>query len=63
MNNQPLNELDMNLDEMGYALLNRSELIEADYEEKISVDETTGVRALLPGLNFVQLGQVQIMII
>jgi len=51
---QPLNELDMNLDEMEiYALLNRSELIEADYEERISVNETkAGVRALLPGLNF-----------
>ena len=50
---QPLNELDMNLDEMEvYALLNRSELIEADYEERISVNETkAGVRALLPGLN------------
>ena len=30
---QPLNELDMTLDEMVYALLNRSELMEADYEE------------------------------
>ena len=51
---QPLNELDMNLDEMEiYALLNRSELMEADYEERISVNETkAGVRALLPGLNF-----------
>ena len=51
---QPLNELDMNLDEMEiYALLNRSELIEADYEERISVNETkAGLRALLPGLNF-----------
>ena len=38
---QPLNELDMNLDEMEiYALLNRSELMEADYEERISVNET-----------------------
>ena len=51
---QPLNEIDMNLNEMElYAMVNRPELIEADYEERISVNETkAGLRALLPGLNF-----------
>ncbi len=51
---QPLNELDMSLDEMEmYAMVNRPELIEADYEERISVNETkAGLRNLLPGLDF-----------
>jgi len=50
----PLNELNMKLDEMeNYALVNRSELMENRYEEKISIAETkAGMRSLLPGLNF-----------
>ena len=50
----PLNELNMKLDEMeNYALVNRSELMENRYEERISIAETkAGMRSLLPGLNF-----------
>ena len=50
----PLNELNMKLDEMeNYALVNRSELMENHYEERISIAETkAGMRTLLPGLNF-----------
>ena len=50
----PLNELNMKLDEMeNYALVNRSELMENRYKERISIAETkAGMRSLLPGLNF-----------
>jgi outer membrane protein TolC len=50
----PLNELNMKLDDMeNYALVNRSELMENRYEERISIAETkAGIRSLLPGLNF-----------
>jgi outer membrane protein TolC len=50
----PLNELNMTLDDMeNYALVNRSELMENRYEERISIAETkAGIRSLLPGLNF-----------
>ena len=50
----PMNELNMKLDEMeNYALVNRSELMENHYEERISIAETkAGMRSLLPGLNF-----------
>ena len=51
---QPLNELDMKLKHMEkHALVNRPELIENHYEERISIAETkAGMRSLLPGLNF-----------
>ena len=51
---QPLNELDMKLSHMEkHALVNRPELIENHYEERISIAETkAGMRSLLPGLNF-----------
>ena len=50
----PLNELNMKLEDMeNYALVNRSELMENRYEERISIAETkAGIRSLLPGLNF-----------
>ena len=50
----PINELDMKIDEMeSHALVNRSELLENRYEERISIAETkAGMRSLLPGLNF-----------
>ena len=50
----PLNELNMKLEDMEeYALINRSELMENRYEERISIAETkAGIRSLLPGLNF-----------
>jgi outer membrane protein TolC len=50
----PLSELNMKLDDMeAYALVNRSELMENRYEERISIAETkAGIRSLLPGLNF-----------
>ena len=50
----PLNELNMKLEDMEeYALVNRSELMENRYEERISIAETkAGIRSLLPGLNF-----------
>ena len=50
----PLNELNMKLEDMeAYALINRSELMENRYEERISIAETkAGIRSLLPGLNF-----------
>ncbi|MDC0465636.1 TolC family protein, partial [Candidatus Pelagibacter sp.] len=52
--NLPLNELNMKLEDMeNYALVNRSELMENRYEERISIAETkAGIRSLLPGLNF-----------
>ena len=51
---QPLNELNMKLKHMEkHALVNRPELIENHYEERISIAETkAGMRSLLPGLNF-----------
>ena len=51
---RPLNELNMKIDEMeSHALVNRPELIENRYEERISINETkAGMRSLLPGLNF-----------
>ena len=51
---QPLNELDMKLKHMEkHALVNRPELIENHYEERISIAETkAGIRSLLPSLNF-----------
>ena len=51
---QPLYELDMKLKHMEkHALVNRPELIENHYEERISIAETkAGMRSLLPGLNF-----------
>ncbi|NDA22600.1 MAG: hypothetical protein EBZ19_03385, partial [Proteobacteria bacterium] len=51
---QPLNELDMKLSHMEkHALVNRPELVENHYEERISIAETkAGMRSLLPGLNF-----------
>ncbi len=51
---QPLNELNMKLKHMEkHALVNRPELIENHYEERISIAETkAGIRSLLPGLNF-----------
>ena len=51
---QPLNELDMKLKHMEkHALVNRPELIENHYEERISIAETkAGMRSLLTGLNF-----------
>ena len=50
----PLNELNMKLDDMeAYALVNRSELMENRYEERISIAETkAGIRSLMPGLDF-----------
>ena len=44
----------MKLEDMeNYALVNRSELMENRYEERISIAETkAGIRSLLPGLNF-----------
>ena len=50
----PLNELNMKLDDMeAYALVNRSELMENRYEERISIAETkAGIRSLMPGVNF-----------
>jgi hypothetical protein len=50
----PINELDMKIDEMeSHALVNRSELLENRYEERISIAETkAGMRSLLPGLDF-----------
>jgi hypothetical protein len=44
----------MKIDEMeSHALVNRPELIENRYEERISIAETkAGMRSLLPGLNF-----------
>ena len=50
----PLNELNMKLDDMEtYALVNRSELMENRYEERISIAETkAGIRSLMPGLDF-----------
>ena len=52
--NEPLNVLDMTLEEMeNYALQNRPELLENHYEERISVDQTkAGILSLLPGINF-----------
>ena len=51
---QPLNELDMKLSHMEkHALVNRPELVENHYEERISIAETkAGIRSLLPSLNF-----------
>ena len=51
---EPLNVLDMTLEEMEiYALQHRPELIEKHYEERISVEQAkAGVLSLLPGLNF-----------
>ena len=49
----PLNVLDMTLEEMEvHALQNRPELMENHYEERISVEQTkAGILSLLPGLN------------
>ena len=51
---EPLNVLDMTLEEMEvYALQNRPELLENHYEERISVEQTrAGILTLLPGINF-----------
>ncbi len=51
---EPLNVLDMTLEEMEiYALQHRPELIEKHYEERISVEQAkAGILSLLPGLNF-----------
>ena len=51
---EPLNVLDMTLEEMEiYALQHRPELVEKHYEERISVEQAkAGVLSLLPGLNF-----------
>ena len=51
---QPLSELQMKLTDMEeFALINRPELIENQYVERISTAETkAGIRALMPGLNF-----------
>ena len=50
----PINILDMKLENMEkHALINRTELLENRYQERISLAETrAGIRSLLPSLNF-----------
>ena len=51
---KPINILDMKLKNMeNHALVNRSELLENRYQERISLAETrAGIRSLFPSLNF-----------
>lgn len=51
---QPINVLDMKMKHMEkHALVNRAELMENRYQERISVSETkAGIRSLLPSFNF-----------
>ena len=51
---QPINVLDMKMKHMEkHALVNRAELMENRYQERISVAETkAGIRSLLPSFNF-----------
>ena len=52
--NQSINVLDMEIKKMEkHALVNRAELLENRYQERISVAETkAGIRSLLPSFNF-----------